>query len=204
MMKKERIGIYGGTFSPPHIGHHRALSAFLQQEQLDRVYVIPTLQPPHKPLQGDATPQQRLAMCRLAFADLPVTVSDMEIKRGGKSYTVLTLEELKRADNTLVLLCGSDMFLSIDRWYQPQRIFALAEIVYVQREDGEHAEQVAQALAAQAMRLQQQYNAVTRPLACRAIEISSTMLRQELAQGNETSFLSPSVKEYIDQCQLYT
>jgi nicotinate-nucleotide adenylyltransferase len=146
-MSAKRIGIYGGTFSPPHLGHRRAVEAFALAEQLDEIYVIPTFTPPHKQLQGDATPQQRMEMCRLAFAGLPVAVSDLEIRRGGKSYTVLTLEELKAPDNTLVLLCGTDMFLTIDSWYQAARIFELAEIVYVQRETGLLGEESAIKLA---------------------------------------------------------
>ena len=93
---KKTIGIYGGSFSPPHMGHYRALSAFVNAFKPDKTYVIPTLIPPHKELSSAATPEERLAMCRLAFGELDITVSDMEIKRGGKSYTVLTLQELAK------------------------------------------------------------------------------------------------------------
>lgn len=203
-MSGERIGIYGGTFSPPHIGHYRALEAFLKQERLDRVYVIPTCLPPHKQPSGDASPEDRLAMCRLAFGDLPVTVSDMEIKRGGKSYTVLTLEELKREDNTLILLCGTDMFLTLDRWYQAERIMQLSEIVYVQRETGEAAQATSEQLQNQADFLRQTFRATTRPLVCDAVMISSSELREALQSGQDTSrFLSPEVRRYIDTWHLY-
>ena len=87
-----RIGIYGGTFSPPHNGHLQAVKAFMEQMWLDFVYVIPAAIPPHKTVDCDVTPEQRLDMCRLAFADVEgVYVSDMEIARGGTSYTVDTL-----------------------------------------------------------------------------------------------------------------
>lgn len=203
-MSGPRIGIYGGTFSPPHQGHHRALEAFIQQEALDAVYVIPTCLPPHKQLQGDATPAQRLAMCRLAFADLPVTVSDLEIKRGGKSYTALTLESLKTPENTLILLCGTDMFLSLTQWYCPERIMELAEIVFVQRETGALSSGVAQKLKEQQDALKRQYNAVSRALRCDAIMTSSSELRDAIARGEDTSpYLSYSVREYIDTWNLY-
>lgn len=203
-MSGPRIGVYGGTFSPPHLGHHRALEAFIRQEALDTVYVIPTYLPPHKQLQGNATPAQRLAMCQLAFADLPVTVSDLEIQRGGKSYTALTLEELKTPDNTLILLCGTDMFLSLTQWYRPERIMALAEIVFVQRETGAAADGVAQKLKEQQAALKQQYNAVTRVLCCEAVMTSSSELREAIARGEDTSpYLSYSVREYIDTWNLY-
>ncbi|MBQ8351008.1 MAG: nicotinate (nicotinamide) nucleotide adenylyltransferase [Clostridia bacterium] len=203
-MSHQRIGIYGGTFSPPHFGHRRALEAFIAQERLDAVYVIPALMPPHKQLQGDATPEQRLAMCKLAFVGLPVTVSDIEIRRGGKSYTVLTLEELKAADTTLVMLCGTDMFLTLDKWYQPERIFELAEIVFVQRETGEAGDGIPEKLKKQQDFLRQTYHATTRPLACDALMISSSDLRTAIQGGCDTSaYLAPQVRRYIDTWNLY-
>jgi nicotinate-nucleotide adenylyltransferase len=203
-MSAKRIGIYGGTFSPPHLGHRRAVEAFALAEQLDEIYVIPTFTPPHKQLQGDATPQQRMEMCRLAFAGLPVTVSDLEIRRGGKSYTVLTLEELKAPDNTLVLLCGTDMFLTIDSWYQAARIFELAEIVYVQRETGLLGEESAIKLARKRVELQEKYHAVARPLPCDTMMISSSELRAMLEKGENTdAYVDSTVRGYIDQWNLY-
>lgn len=203
-MSCKRIGIYGGSFSPPHGGHRRAVEAFLAQEKPDEMYIIPALMPPHKELQGDATAAQRLEMCRLAFAGLPVTVSDMEIRRGGKSYTVLTLEELKKDDCQLIMLCGTDMFLTLHKWYQPERIFELAEIVYVQRETGENREVIAAQLAKQQQYLQKTYRAVARPLTCDAVMISSTELRAAIQSNlNTNAYLSPAVRGYIDTWKLY-
>ena len=203
-MSCKRIGIYGGSFSPPHNGHRRAVEAFLAQEKPDETYIIPALMPPHKDLQGDATAAQRLEMCRLAFAGLPVTVSDMEIRRGGKSYTVLTLEELKKEDCRLMMLCGTDMFLTLHKWYQPERIFELAEIVYVQRETGENCEAIAAQLARQQRYLRETYGAVARPLACDAVMISSTELRKAIQNDQSTdAYLAPAVRGYIDTWKLY-
>lgn len=199
----QRIGIYGGTFSPPHTGHFRALDAFIASEKPDLTYVIPTCLPPHKQLHSDATPAQRMEMCRLAFSGLSAIVNDIEIRRGGKSYTVQTLEELKQ-DNTLIMLCGTDMFLTLDKWYQPERIFALTEIVYVQRETGEGSEVIAHQLQKKAEFLRQIFGATVRPLSCDAVEVSSTALRTAILQGKDTShYLAPSVREYIDQWNLY-
>jgi nicotinate-nucleotide adenylyltransferase len=143
-------------------------------------------------------------MCRLAFAGLPVTVSDMEIRRGGKSYTVLTLEELKKDDCQLIMLCGTDMFLTLHKWYQPERIFELAEIVYVQRETGENREVIAAQLAKQQQYLQKTYRAVARPLTCDAVMISSTELRAAIQSHlNTNAYLSPTVRGYIDTWKLY-
>lgn len=197
----ERIAIYGGSFSPPHMGHHRALECLIRQERPDRTFLIPALTPPHKQLKGNATPEQRMAMCRIAFRDLPVTVSDMELRRGGTSYTVLTLRELKNTDNTLLLLCGTDMFLTLDTWYMPEEIFALSEIVYMRREaDFEMLEK----LRKKAEVYREKYGAVTRELAYEPIEVSSTQLRQMIANGLDTAqYLHPDVREYIEECQLY-
>ena len=160
--------------------------------------------PPHKDLQGDATAAQRLEMCRLAFAGLPVTVSDMEIRRGGKSYTVLTHEELKKEDCRQMMLCGTDMFLTLHKWYQPERIFELAEIVYVQRETGENCEAIAAQLTRQQQYLREPYGAVARPLACDAVMISSTELRKAIQNDQSTdAYLAPAVRGYIDTWKLY-
>ncbi len=203
-MKGECIGIYGGSFSPPHIGHYRALDAFIKVERPTRTLVIPTLIPPHKQLGGDATPEQRLHMCRLAFADLPVTVDDREIRRGGKSYTVLTLEELKTADNRLFFLCGTDMLMTLDSWHQPERIFELAEIVYVCREGGGAQAEARRALRRKAEEYRQRFSAVVRELFADVVEISSTDLRKALGkERNASAYLHPDVEEYIKACHLY-
>ncbi|MBQ8175313.1 MAG: nicotinate (nicotinamide) nucleotide adenylyltransferase [Clostridia bacterium] len=200
-MKDERIGIFGGTFSPPHLGHARALSAFLEQEKPDRMLVIPTAIPPHKQPKGDADPSQRLALCHLAFDSLGVCVSDIEIARGGKSYTVETLEQLSTHGRRLILLCGTDMFLSLDTWYKAQQIFALAEIVYARRENDAACEKL---LAEKAEEYKTRFGAIIRPLAVNVLELSSSEVRDAIAQGKNTaSFLHPDVGRYIEKCRLY-
>ena len=203
-MSGEIIGIYGGSFSPPHIGHRRALEAFIEKESPTKILVIPTLIPPHKQLSGDASPEERLHMCRMAFGDLPIIVDDREIRRGGKSYTVLTLEELKTSDNRLLFLCGTDMLLTLDQWYQPQRIFELSEIVYVCREDGEAGLAAREALRRKAEEYRVRYSAVVRELSADVVEVSSTDLRRALKEGEAASrYLHPDVEEYIRKCHLY-
>lgn len=198
------IGIYGGSFSPPHMGHYRALTAFLTAFRPDVTYVIPTLVPPHKSLSSAATPEQRLAMCHLAFDELSVVVSDREIRRGGKSYTVLTLEELAAPDTRLLLLCGTDMFLTLDKWYMPERIFELAEIVYVAREAGEEGKAASLAMAKKAEEYRARFGATVHALPLDTLELSSSEIRAMLADGQDTdTLLHPKVKEYIERCNLY-
>ena len=90
---RKRIGIYGGTFAPPHNGHVHAARCFTEEVRLDKLYIMPTFIPPHKTSEPDDDPSDRLEMAKLAFSGIDgASVSDFEIVRGGKSYTVNTLE----------------------------------------------------------------------------------------------------------------
>ena len=131
-----RIGLYGGTFDPPHIGHVRAARKFIQAAQLNCLYIMPTNVPPHKHIDHTDNPKLRLGMCREAFGGIDgVTVSDYEICKKGVSYTVDTLRHLSEVAGgaELFMLCGDDMFLSLDRWREPEEIFRLAHIYCMRR-----------------------------------------------------------------------
>ena len=135
MAKKSKIAIFGGTFNPPHIAHVRAAERFSEIVNPDVFYIIPACVPPHKDYSGTVSPQERTEMCTLAFGHIPnVEISDIEIKRGGRSYTYLTLEALSSSDKELYLLCGTDMFLTLDEWVNPDIIFKLATICVIRRE----------------------------------------------------------------------
>ena len=124
-----KIGIYGGTFDPPHLGHMEAARTALEQMNLDRLIIIPDCEPPHKDLAEEAaTPQQRLEMAE---------VSDLEIRREGKSYTADTVEALHETfpEDELWLLMGTDMFLTVQNWYQPERIFQYAGVAAFSRSE---------------------------------------------------------------------
>lgn len=135
MNKIERIGIYGGTFSPPHLGHLKAAETFLAEVNPDRLLVIPTFLPPHKAVSPADSPEHRLEMTRLCFSSLQNTeVSDIEIRRQGKSYTYDTLSALSKEDRELFFLCGTDMLLTLDKWHRFRDIFSLATAVLERRE----------------------------------------------------------------------
>ena len=197
-----RIGIYGGTFSPPHNGHLQAVKAFMEQMWLDFVYVIPAAIPPHKTVDCDVTPEQRLDMCRLAFADVEgVYVSDMEIARGGTSYTVDTLRQLAGEDRRLFLLCGTDMMMSLDRWREPEEIFRLAYPVYIRREEDRTLDA---AIVQKIADYQKNYGKVVRRIVTDPIVISSGEIRSMLAKNEDFSqFVPPSVEKYIKDNHLY-
>lgn len=133
-----KIGIYGGTFDPPHLGHMEAAKAALDQLGLDRLLIIPDREPPHKDLAAEAaTPQQRLDMAALMADGLGprAEASDLELRREGKSYTADTVEELHEQfpEDELWLLMGTDMFLTVQNWYQPERIFQYAGVAAFSR-----------------------------------------------------------------------
>ncbi len=197
-----RIGIYGGTFSPPHKGHIAAAKAFMEQMWLDILYVIPTATPPHKEMEIEVCAKDRLEMCRLAFEELDgVCVSDLEIARGGKSYTVETLRELSGEDRRLFFLCGTDMMLTLDRWREPEEIFRLCYPVYIRRDNDRSLDAVIINKIAQ---YQRDYGKVVRRIVADPIEISSSQIRQMITDGQELSgVVTKKVENYIRHNHLY-
>jgi len=198
----ERIGIYGGTFNPPHIGHIQAAKQAVQALGLTKLLVIPDRIAPHKAMPGNsATPQQRLDMLRIALEDCPgIEVSDIELNREGPSYTFETILQLKETypDAKLVLLMGTDMFLSFHTWRNPQIILDNAMLgVFYRGDKGEAAaieEKKAQMEAAGA-----EVELVKNPV----INISSTQMRRLLAFRCAGEFLPEGVLDYIREHRLY-
>ena len=202
MSEKKTIALYGGTFSPPHLGHIRAAEAFSHAVSPDRLLIVPSSLPPHKAPVLGADDEARLEMCRLAFSSIPsAEISDIEILRRGKSYTVETLRALAAPSIRLVLLVGTDMFLSLDTWYSFRELFQLAEIAYVRRE----TEAETEALLLEKERLYtEKYAARILALSTDVTEISSTELRRRLASGESLEgYLLPEVEAYIKARGLY-
>ena len=198
----ERIGIYGGTFNPPHIGHIRAAEQAAYALGLDRLLLIPDRIAPHKVMpEGSASPEQRLHMLRLAAADCPqIQVSDIELRREGPSYTYVTVEQLREAypDAKLYLLMGTDMFLSFRSWRNPERILQNVSLAVFYR--GEKGEKSAiQALKAEMEREGHEISLVKNDIT----PISSTQLRRLLAFRCADAFLPDGVGDYIRQQGLY-
>ena len=134
--KRERIGILGGTFNPIHFGHLLIAQDAMEQLRLDRVKFIPSAQPPHKRYEGNATAAQRLAMIRLAVRGNPrFEVDDIEIRRGGTSYTVDTLAELRRRHPSarFWFIIGADSLRELHRWREVERLVRMCAFVTVAR-----------------------------------------------------------------------
>lgn len=198
----ERIGIFGGTFNPVHIGHIQAAKQALTALHLDRLLLIPDHIAPHKELPtGSPTPQQRLDMLRIAVQDCPgLEISDIELRREGVSYTYLTIQELKQMypHDQLVLLMGTDMFMSFDSWRNPEEILKNASLGVFCRGDKKEK----QAIAAQKERMEAM-GAQVELAHNDVIAISSTQMRRLLAFRCAGSFLPEGVLEYIREYRLY-
>ena len=200
-----KIGVYGGSFNPPHLGHVRAAQACKQALGLDRVLVIPASIPPHKQLtSSSASPEERLALTRLAFENLPgFEVLDLEIRREGKSYTVDTIRELKAqyAHDELFLMMGTDMFLSFQDWYSPQEIARCAQLVCFSRYDADAENRAA--LQKQADTLEKLYGQRPVLLTNDCFDISSTEARRLLVFGIAEPYLPQAVLRRIEAQRLY-
>ncbi len=202
MDDKLRVGIYGGTFAPIHNGHVDSALAFMKQMKLDYLYVIPTCLPPHKEVDFADSPRMRLRMCELAFEGIDgVIVSDIELRRGGKSYTYDTLSELAGDDKKLFLLCGTDMVLSFDTWYRFEDIFKLCYPTYVRRENDKILEN---RIINKITEYYNKYGVMFRRILTEPIEISSTEIRKACKEGGDISKKVPaSVEKFIRENKLY-
>lgn len=197
----ERIGIYGGSFSPPHRGHISAVKGFSEAIKPDKLLIIPTYEPPHKVLADGVSALDRLAMCRLAFSDIPrVEVSDMEILREGKSYTSDTLRALAAPNRELAFLIGTDMMLTLDAWHEPEVIFSLADLYCVRRESDAD---MTLAIARKNAIYNEKFGKTVRILDTPIQEVSSTEIRESLSRGETPEYLTPSVLTYIRERGLY-
>ena len=198
-----RIGLFGGTFNPPHVGHLRLARLAADAAGLDMVIIMPASIPPHKEAPGLISGEDRLTLCKQTFSDPRFVVSDMELRREGKSYTVDTMRTLRESypEDELFLIIGSDMLLSFDRWYRPQEILSLCSLLVLSREE-EISPQMLRDYAAETLGLKEGegfHILETEPL-----ELSSTLIRDQIAKGEDASpFLTAEAYAYIKEKGLY-
>lgn len=196
----ERIGIYGGTFNPPHVGHIRGAQYAISALQLQKLLLIPACISPHKAIPANSpTPAQRAEMLTLAKGER-MEACDIELTRGGTSYTYETVETLSKQypEQELVLLMGTDMFLSFLTWKEPQRILNKVSLGVMYRGDQDELSQIAaqkHLLEAQGAKIYLIENPVT--------AISSTQLRRMLVFRCSGTFLPEGVEQYIRDRNLY-
>jgi nicotinate-nucleotide adenylyltransferase len=196
-----RIGVMGGTFNPPHLGHLIAAQEAYLQLALDRVLLIPARIPPHKPVEDEPGPEHRLALCRLAISgdDHRFEVSDLEIAREGPSYTVDTLEELhsRAPEHELFLIVGGDIAAGLPSWREPERVLSLATLAVAKRRG------TSRAAVDEALRMLRGGDHA-RFFRMPRIAISSTMLRDRVRSGESIRYYVPDpVISYIEEHRLY-
>ena len=203
-----KIGVYGGTFNPPHLGHVTAARAVFELLKLDLLLLVPDGQPPHKMLPpGSPSPEQRLEMTRLAGEQLGlgarVRTLDLERKREGRSYTAETLRQLHQQypEDELWLLMGTDMFLTLQAWREPGEILSLAGIAAFGRTE-EDTEELFSVQRDYLYRTYPQARIFTLTIPG-VVDVSSTELRTMLARGEGGNLLPPAVYGYILREGLY-
>ena len=185
-----RLGIFGGTFDPPHVGHLLAAVDAVEQLTLDRLVFVPTATQPLKVGVVRATATQRLAMVRLLVGDdARFEVDPIEIERSGLSYSVDTLAEYARREPVAerFFLVGADVVGTFDKWREPERVLSLARMVVLTRDDAPVA------LPERAL-----------PLRSRRVDVSSTEIRARVAAGRSLhGFVPELVAAYIAAERLY-
>jgi nicotinate-nucleotide adenylyltransferase len=198
-----RIGIFGGTFDPVHMGHLILAEQCRAQAQLDQVWFVPNALPPHK-ASGVTRFEQRCEMIELAIAGHGAfRVDRIEQERSEPSFTAITLQRLheRHPGTEFSLLLGSDCLPDLPGWYEPRRVIELASLVVVPRPGVMlwTAERLARAMGVEVSAVRLRF------VACPMIEIASRELRRAMADGMSIRYMVPrSVEEYIHDRKLYT
>lgn len=202
-----KIGIFGGTFNPPHKGHVRMIDKMTEELELDKVFIIPNKIPTHKRCDDLADNRDRLAMCKLAFKNPKYEISTMEMDRDTDSYTIYTVDELKKKypNDDLYLIIGSDMFLIFHKWYKHKELLEKCTICVASRDNDENI----QALRAYAFEKLGIYlpalDAKNIHISLLdAYEVSSSEVRDRIK--NERSLygiVDPEIIDYIEEHKLY-
>lgn len=195
-----KIGVYGGSFNPPHNGHLYLATEVSKRLGLDKVIIIPSNISPQKDNNGNIDPMHRINMCKEVFAHSLFEVSSLEIDRGGKSYTVDTLTALKELypDCDLYLFMGSDMLLSFHSWYRYSDILKMCTICAISREDEKNAE----VLENYAKTVLSDGNVLIFDVA--PIELSSSLVRENIRNGKSCiGLISEKTEKYIKENNLY-
>lgn len=185
-MNGRRIGVFGGAFDPPHVGHLMVAQDVIEALDLDLLLIVPSARPPHRDAVLDA--EQRLELVRTVFdGDPRIEVSDIELRRPGPSWTVDTLKEVRRRwkPDELVLVIGADQYRSFDTWRDPREILELAELAVMPR-DGELP------------REDPRYPFVAAPVT--RVDVSSTRVRERLSTGRSVRYLVPdTIRERLEE-----
>lgn len=197
-----KVGVLGGTFDPIHLGHLEAASAAKAALSLDGIVLMPSRTPPHRSTEPRASAFHRFAMAALAAAERGLSVSDLELRRDGPSYTALTLEAMHREGHqpaSLYFITGSDAFAEISTWYDYPRVLSLANFVVVSRPGAPPPRQ----LIPNPQSLIPMSPSVI-SIEATTPDVSSTEIRRRIAAGESIEGLVPaSVSDHIRRHRLY-
>jgi nicotinate-nucleotide adenylyltransferase len=195
-----RVGLLGGTFNPPHVGHLVCAAQAADQLGLDRVLLVPVHEPPHKGAERDPGVEARVELCRLAVAgDERLEVSRVDADVPGPSFTVATLRRLHEdhPEDDLTFIVGGDMALSLPAWREPEAILELAELGVAERVGMRRAD-IAERL--EGLRGAERVRFFDMP----RIDVSSSLIRRLVAGGRSIRYLVPGgVEAHIRQAGLY-
>lgn len=195
-----KIGMYGGSFNPPHSGHLYLANEISRRLELDKLIIIPSNISPQKAHNGNIDPVHRINMCKAVFDSPLFEVSDCEIARGGKSYTFDTLNYLKEMhpDAQIYLFMGSDMLLSFHTWFRYRDILSMCTVCAVSRE----GEKSAELLREYADTMLKGSNVIvfdTKPF-----EVSSSIVREMISEGKSCiGLINEKTEQYIKDNKLY-
>jgi nicotinate-nucleotide adenylyltransferase len=211
-----RVGLLGGSFNPIHFGHLRAAEEVREALALDLVYFVPAAVPPHKPAEGLATPEHRLAMVRLATkGNRHFMVSDVEIRRAGRSYSIDTVRHFLgtlRAPSTLFLMMGSDAFAELDTWKDCDELVRLSSVlVHTRQPAGDNNPPRISLAALKRFGYSKEDDHYVHPggqtlsfLATTIFPVSATLIREKLHRHRSVRYLMPGdVVDYIQRHGLY-
>lgn len=197
-----KIAVYGGSFNPPHLGHVEAARTVAEALRPDKFLIIPDHLPPHKEMFADSpTPEQRMELCALAFAAIPgAEISDMEIRREGKSYTADTVDRLRELypEDELTLVMGTDMLLSFEQWYRFRYLLEQSSLAALSR-----AEEDGDAIRAHAGYMEREYGAKIVILPHVPLEMSSSDIRERLKVRLGSELLDDEVYSQIIRRRYY-
>lgn len=193
----KRVGIFGGAFDPPHIGHVRLAQQCRERLGLEELLIVPTFHSPHKP-NPNTDFEHRLELCKRAFQGKLYTVSDIERQLGGEGYTINTLRKIKESypkGTKFFLIIGGDMLFYFDKWFRYESILKECTVVAAAREEDSYADLMEKAAELGHVKV----------LNLPVTEISSTEIRDRLKSGGDTAeLLIPEVADYIRQNKLYS
>ena len=198
-----KIAVYGGSFNPPHLGHAAAARTVAEALRPDKFLIIPDHLPPHKEMEEDSpTPEQRMELCALAFAEIPgAEISDMEIRREGKSYTAETVGRLRELypEDELILVMGTDMLLSFESWYRFRYLLENCTLAALSR-----AEEDGDAIRTHAGYMEREYGARILILPHVPLEMSSSDIRERLRMRLGSALLNDGVYSEVIRRRYYS